>query len=60
MSFEVHVIVTFRTPPHEAVMTALDHQFGQALHEHGSKLVSLSEHVSVADETAGDRVFAGH
>lgn len=31
-------------------MTALDHQFGVASHEVGSKVVTLSEHVSVSSE----------
>ena len=50
MGYEVHVVVTLTKPPSEALMTALDHQFGSATHEHGTKTVSLSEHVSVPDE----------
>jgi hypothetical protein len=50
MGYEVHVTVTFSKPPHEAEMTALDHQFGEAVHEPGSKVVTLSEHVSMPNE----------
>ena len=50
MGFEVHVVVTLPTPASEALMTALDHQFGVASREAGSKTVSLTEHVSVANE----------
>ena len=47
----MHVVVALSKPPSEALMTALDHQFGEATHQHGTKTVSLSEHVAVADET---------
>ncbi len=50
MGYEVHVLVTLSKPPSEALMTALDHQFGSATHEHGTKTVKLSEHVSIPDE----------
>jgi hypothetical protein len=50
MGFEVHVVVTLTRPPNEALMTALDHQFGSASHEVGTRTVSLSEHVSVTSE----------
>ena len=50
MGFEVHVVVVVRKPPNEAVMTALDHQFGAASHEAGSKTVTITEHVSVSSE----------
>lgn len=50
MGFAVHVIVVLPKPPNEAVMTALDHQFGAASHEAGSRTVLLTEHVSVTSE----------
>ena len=50
MGFEVHVVVTLTKPPNEALMTALDHQFGSATHDVGTRTVSLSEHVSVSSE----------
>ena len=46
----MRVVVLLSRPPSEALMSALDHQFGSATHEHGTKLVHLSEHVSVASE----------
>ena len=51
MGFEVHVAVTLPKSPGEALIAALDHQFGAVAHEHGSKVLTISEHVSVADET---------
>ena len=51
MGFEVHVVVTLLKPPGEAVMTALDHQFESASHEAGTKTVTLTEHVSMSDES---------
>jgi len=51
MGFEVHVVVVLPKSPNEAMMTALDHQFGTASHEAGSKIVHLTEHVSIASET---------
>jgi hypothetical protein len=50
MGFEVRVVVALPKPPSESLMSALDHQFGAAVHEPGSKLVSLSEHVSMSSE----------
>ncbi len=50
MGFDVHVVVILGKPPNEALMTALDHQFGAAEHEVGSRTVSLTEHVSVSSE----------
>ena len=44
-------MVTFSKSPNETLMTALDHQFGSATHEAGSKLVTLTEHVSVSSES---------
>ena len=50
MGFEVHVVVVLPTPPNEALMAALDHQFGAAGHDAGSRIVSLTEHVSMSSE----------
>jgi hypothetical protein len=50
MGYEVHVAVLLPKPPGEAVMTALDHRFEVASHVAGTKVVSLTEHVSIADE----------
>jgi hypothetical protein len=50
MGFEVRVVVVLPTPASEALMTALDHQFGAASREAGSRIVSLTEHVSVSNE----------
>ena len=50
MGFEVRIVVTLLKPPNEALMTALDHLFGEASHELGTKTVSLTEHVSMSDE----------
>lgn len=54
MGFEVRVVVSFPASPKEAVIAKLDHLFGEADHRPGSKIVTLSEHVSVGDE--GDAV----
>jgi hypothetical protein len=50
MGFEVHVQVETTKPASEALMTALDHQFEAATHEHGTKTISLYERVSVNSE----------
>ena len=50
MGYVVQVVVALRKPPTEALMTALDHQFGKASHQHGTKTVELTEHVSVNEE----------
>lgn len=50
MGFDVHVVVTLRKPPTEALMTELDHRFGAATHDVGTHLVELLEHVSVSSE----------
>ncbi len=50
MGFDVRVVVTLLKPPGQALMTALDHQFEAAAHVAGTKVVTLTEHVSVADE----------
>ena len=51
MGFEVHVVVTLLKAPSEAMMTELDHRFEVASHQHGTKTVSLTEHVAVASES---------
>jgi hypothetical protein len=51
MGFEVRIVVTLLKPPNEALMTALDHLFGEASHDVGTKTVTLTEHVSMSDET---------
>ena len=51
MGFEVHVVVTLLKAPSEALMTELDHRFEAASHQHGTKTVSLTEHVAVASES---------
>jgi len=50
MGFEVHIVVELRKPPTEALMSELDHKFEVAAHEHGTKTVSITEHVSVANQ----------
>jgi len=50
MGFDVHAVVTLKKAPSEALMTELDHRFGVAAHEVGTKTVAITEHVSVADE----------
>ncbi len=50
MGFDVHAVITLRKAPSEALMTELDHRFGLASHELGTKTVSITEHVSVNDE----------
>jgi hypothetical protein len=52
MGFDVRALITLRKAPSEALMTELDHRFGLATHEVGTKTVSIVEHVSVSD--AGD------
>ena len=50
MGFDVQVVVTLPKPPGQALMTALTDKFEAAQHQAGSKVVTLVEHVSVADE----------
>ncbi len=50
MGFEVHVVVNLKKAPSEALMTALDHKFEAASHQHRTTTVSLTEHVSVSNE----------
>jgi hypothetical protein len=50
MGFEIHIVVTLPKPPTDALMIALDHVFGEAKHEVGTKTVTLTEHVSMSNE----------
>lgn len=50
MGFDVNVVVELPKPPTDALMANLDHIFGSAGHEAGSKIVVLTEHVSVSSE----------
>ena len=50
MGFDVHVVVTLKAPPTEALMSELDHHFEVASHQAGTKTVELTEHVSMSDE----------
>lgn len=50
MGFDVNVVVELPKPANDALMTNLDHIFGSASHEAGSKIVVLTEHVSVSSE----------
>lgn len=49
MGFDVHAVITLKKAPSEALMTELDHRFGIATHEVGTKTVNITEHVSVSD-----------
>jgi len=50
MGFQVHATVALRKAPSEAIMTELDHKFGEATHPAGTRIVNLSEHVSMSGE----------
>lgn len=50
MGFDVQVVVTLLKPPSEALMSELDHRFGEAAHTHGTKTVEIREHVSMPSE----------
>lgn len=50
MGFEVHVVVTLSKLPGEALMTELNHKFGEATHPVGTKIVNLTEHVATSTE----------
>ena len=50
MGFEVTVEVVLLKSANEAVMTALNHNFGEVEHDHGSKVVRISEHVAMSNE----------
>ena len=51
MGFDVHVVVTLKAAPTEALMSELDHHFEVASHQSGTKTVELIEHVSMSDES---------
>ena len=50
MGYAVHVQVTMKKSPNEHEVDLLDHQFGVVEHDHGAKVVSITEHVSVGGE----------
>lgn len=50
MGFDVQVVVTLLKAPSEALMSELDHRFGEAAHTHGTKTVEIREHVSMPSE----------
>ncbi len=50
MGFEVHVVAQLSTSPNAHVLEELGHHFGEVSHEHGSKSVRLTEHVSMPSE----------
>jgi hypothetical protein len=50
MGFDVHVVVTLKASPTEALMSELDHHFEVASHQTGTKTVELIEHVAMPDE----------
>jgi hypothetical protein len=50
MGIDVRVVVAFPAAPGEASIAALDHRFGGVAHEAGSRIVVLTEHVSVSDD----------
>jgi hypothetical protein len=51
MGFDVHVVVALRALPTETLLAALDHQFELVEHEARSKSVTITERVSVAEES---------
>ena len=50
MGYTVKVVASFRSSPSNHVIEGLADHFGNVDHPHGSKLVTLIEHVAVADE----------
>jgi hypothetical protein len=50
MGFDVQAVVTLTRNPTNALLEALDHQFGAVRHEPGSKIVTVLEHVAMGDE----------
>jgi hypothetical protein len=50
MGFEVHVVVVLPKSPNAHTMETLEDHFAAATHEVGSKIVTLTEHVSVSNE----------
>lgn len=50
MGFQVHAVVQMTTKPSDALVATLADHFEEARYVPGSKVVSIIEHVSVADE----------
>jgi hypothetical protein len=50
VGFDVSMVVTLPAPPSNALLADLDHQFEVIDHAPGSKIVTVMEHVAVADE----------
>jgi hypothetical protein len=50
MGFDVQAVVTLTRNPTNALLEALDHQFGAVQHEPGSKILTVLEHVATGDE----------
>ena len=50
MGFEVQVVVLLPKSPNAHAMDVLADHFASAVHDPGSKVVTLIEHVSVPDE----------
>ncbi|MCU1503766.1 MAG: hypothetical protein JWM12_3120 [Ilumatobacteraceae bacterium] len=59
MGFEVQVVVTMSTPPSNALIAALDHQFEAVDHAAGTKVVTVTERVSVASESDAEAFVRG-
>jgi hypothetical protein len=50
MGFQVHAVVQWSTKPTDAQMATLTDHFEHVEHDHGSKVISITEHVSVDNE----------
>jgi len=50
MGFHVHAVVQWSTKPTDAQMATLADHFEEVEHAHGSKVITITEHVSVNDE----------
>ncbi|MCU1393519.1 MAG: hypothetical protein JWM34_1947 [Ilumatobacteraceae bacterium] len=50
MGFTVTVVAGFRSSPTNHVIEGLADHFTHVDHPHGSKVVTLTEHVAIADE----------
>jgi hypothetical protein len=50
MGFQVHAVVQWSTKPTDAQMATVTDHFEHVEHEHGSKVITITEHVSVNDE----------
>ena len=51
MGFHVRATVNLRKAPNAALMTELDHHFGEAAHPVGTTIVTIREHVPMSEET---------